>query len=71
MASMMAYRGPGGSLIYPPLEEALKEAGLYAMEHYVNKYQQRIVDYISARLIWVHCMTVSKKPETPVRTVYW
>jgi len=27
MANMMAYRDPGGDNIYPPLEEALKEAG--------------------------------------------
>jgi len=45
MANMMAYKGPGDKWIYPPLEEALKKAGLYTMEHYVNKQQQRIVDY--------------------------
>jgi len=53
---MMAYRGPGGGWIYPSLEEALKKAGLYTMEHYVNKRQQCIVDYISTR----HCMAASR-----------
>jgi len=55
MADMMAYRGPGTGWIYPPLEEALKEAGLCAMEHCVNKHQQCTVDYISTRPIWVRC----------------
>jgi len=62
MADLMAYRGPGGGWIYPPLEEALKKAGLHTMEHYVNKRQQRIVDYISTRPIWAHCMVASRKP---------
>jgi len=41
------------------------------MEHYVKKRQLRIVDYISTRPIWVHCVAESKKPVTPVRTVFW
>jgi len=71
MANMMAYKGPGDKWIYPPLEEALKKAGLYAMEHCVYKRQQRIVDYISTRPIWAHCMAASKKPGTPARTICW
>jgi len=67
MADMMACRGPGGGWVYPPLEEALKKAGLYTMEHYVNKRQQRIVDYISTRPIWAHCMAASRKPGTSPR----
>jgi len=31
------------SAICPPLEEALKKAGLHTMEHHVNKRQQRMV----------------------------
>jgi len=38
MANMMAYGGSGGGWIYPALEEALKGAGLYSMEHCVNKH---------------------------------
>jgi len=53
MADMMACRGPSGGWIYPPLEEALKKVGLYTMEHYVNKRQQGIVDYISTRPICI------------------
>jgi len=71
MADMMAHRGPGSGWIYPPLEEALKKAGLYTMEHYVNKRQQHIVDYISTRPIWVHCMAASRKSGTSPRMVYW
>jgi len=67
---MMAYRGPGGGWIYPPLEEVLKKAGLYTMEHYVSKRQQRIVDYISTRPIWSHCMAVRRQPGTSPKTVY-
>jgi len=67
MAKMMACRGPGGVWIYPPLEEALKEAGLYTMEHRVTKRQQRVVDYISTRPIWMHCIAASKRPGTPTR----
>jgi len=67
MANVMAYRGPGGGWIYPPLEEALKKTGLCTIEHNVNKCQQQIVDYISTRPIWVHCMSASKKPRTPAR----
>jgi len=71
MADMMAYRGPGGGWIYPSLEEALKKAGLYTMEHYVSKRQQRIVDYISTRPIWMHCMAASRKPGASSKTIYW
>jgi len=71
MTNMMAYKGPGDKWVYPPLEEALKKAGLYTMEHYVNKRQHRIVDYISTRPIWAHCMDASRKPGTPARTIYW
>jgi len=73
MADKMAYRGTGGGWIYPSLEEALKKAGLYTMEHYVSKRQQRIlvVDYISTRPIWAHCMAARRKPGTSSRTIYW
>jgi Reverse transcriptase (RNA-dependent DNA polymerase) len=71
MANMMAYRTAGGKWVYPPIEEALKKAGLYNIEHYVNKRQYRIVDYIASRPIWAHCMAATKKPGTPAKTVYW
>jgi len=71
MADMMAHRGPGGGWIYPPLEEALKKAGLCTMEHCVYKRQQRMVDCISTRPIWMHCMAASRKPGTSPRTVCW
>jgi len=71
MADMMAYRGPGSGWIYPPLEEALKKAGLYTMEHYVSKRQQRIVDYISTRPIWMHCTAARRQPGTSPKTVCW
>jgi len=71
MTNMMAYKGPGDKWVYPPLEEALKKAGLCGMEHCVNKRQHRIVDYISTRPIWAHCMDASRKPGTPARTIDW
>jgi len=71
MADMMAHRGPGSGWIYPSLEEALKKAGVHTMEHYVSKRQQRIVDSISTRRIWMHCMAARRQPGTSPRTVCW
>jgi len=71
MADMMACRGPGGGWIPPSLEEALKKAGLHAMEHCVSKRQQRTVDHISARPVWAHCMAASRKPGASSKTICW
>jgi len=71
MADMMAYRGPGGGWIYPSLEEALKKAGVCTMEHHVSKRQQRVVDCVSTRPVWMHCMAARRQPGTSPRTVHW
>jgi len=62
---------PGGGWLYPPITEALKESGLYTIVHYVNKHQQRIVNFVSTRPSWVHCMAAGKKPGTLAKMVYW
>jgi len=62
-------RGPCGGWIYPPLEEALKKAGLCTMEHCVSQRQQRTVDHISTRPVWAHCMAARRKPGTSPKTV--
>jgi len=71
MADVMACRGPSGVWVYPSLEEALKKAGVHTMEHCVSKRQQHMVDCISARPIWAHCMAASRQPATFPRTVCW
>ena len=34
---------------YPPIEEALEEAGLFRMEVYINRQQNTMVDYVATR----------------------
>jgi len=71
VADMMACRGPGGGWICPSLEEALKKDGACAMEHCASNRQQRTLDCISTRPIWMHCMAASRKPGSSPKTVYW
>jgi len=41
--------------VYPPIDEVLAEAGLFKLEVYIRRRQNRIVDYVSTRPIMDHC----------------
>ena len=40
--------------VYPPIDEVLAEAGLFPLETYIRRRQDRIVDYVSTRPIRHH-----------------
>jgi len=39
----------------PPILEVLLEAGLFSMEEYLSRHQNRIVDYVATRPIFQLC----------------
>jgi hypothetical protein len=72
MANMMPRRLPGGKWFYPDIEEAMKAAGMYTIEHYFLKRQARIVNYITNRPIWAHCMAATRKHgSSSQRRLWW
>jgi len=71
MTDVTACRGPRGGWICPSLEEALEKAGVRTMERCVSKRQQRTVDCISTRPIWMHCMATRRQPGSSPKTVCW
>ena len=71
MARMMAYKNSDGVWTYPPLEEALETAGLYSIEHYLTKRQQRVVQYIATRPIWAHVLDATQQQGPNPKTKYW
>jgi hypothetical protein len=41
--------------IYPPIEEALEEVGLYSVSHCIGKRQNTVADYVATRPIFDLC----------------
>ena len=60
-----------GEWIYPPLEEAYQEAGLYSMEKYIYRRQQSIAQHISTRPIYAACRAAERRSGSPSRQARW
>jgi hypothetical protein len=41
--------------IYPPIDKALEEVGLYSVSHYIEKRQNTVADYVATRPIFDLC----------------
>ena len=57
-----------GTWIYPPIEDALAEAGLFPLEIYIRRRQNSIAQYVATRPIHALCRTATPAPETPTET---
>jgi hypothetical protein len=44
-----------GEWVYPPINKALEEVGLYSIEHYIKKRQNTVVDYVATWPIFGLC----------------
>jgi hypothetical protein len=60
-----------GEWVYPPLEEALEDAGLFPLKHYIEKRQQRIAEYVATRPVATHIAMVTRPTGAPSRKTYW
>jgi hypothetical protein len=61
----------GDDWIYPPLEEAQEEAGLYTIQHYVQKRQNKVASYVATRPIWPHCVFADAAPDLSNSRLMW
>jgi len=71
ITGMVAYRAPGGEWVYPPIDEVLKEAGMYTMEHYISKRRNRLVTYVATRPIYDLCCDAVRPSGSPNRMFWW
>ena len=58
-----------GGWVYPPLEDAMAEAGLQEVETYVSCCQNTVVQYIATRPIMDLCLAAKRRlgPRVAVR----
>ena len=56
---------------YPPIEEALEEAGLFRMEVYINRRQNTMVDYVATRPLLDLCMECDRLDGSSRATLWW
>ena len=56
IAGKVAFR-QGDEWVWPPLEEALDEAGLWPMREYIRRRQATVEQYIATRPIYGLCTT--------------
>ena len=70
IARKMPYK-VGEVWIYPPLEEAREDAGVYTIQHYVEKRQNRVAMYVASRPIWPHCVYADANPDISASRIMW
>ena len=56
--------------VYPPVDEVLAEAGLFTMEEYITRRQNRLADYVATRPIFELCMEC-ERPDGSSRAQLW
>ena len=59
------------SFEYPPLEEAIQEAGLEEVEAYVLRRKNMVAQYIVMRPIMDLCKEAVRRPRTWVKKRWW
>jgi hypothetical protein len=61
-----------GTWHYPPLDKAMKEAGLHSMEHYIAVQQNRMAHHIASRAIYTQCVASQpRRGSAPNISRYW
>ena len=64
-------RGRDGGWMYPPLAEAIVEAGLPEVETYVSHQYNTVSQFISTRPIMDPCLAAKKRPGSRVAKRWW
>ena len=57
--------------MYPPIGEALEEAGLWPVEYYITQLQGKIAQYISPRPIYGICAETDRMQGSPATMLRW
>ena len=57
--------------VYPPIAEALEEAGLYTMEEYLSVRRNRLVDYVATRPIFNLCGSAERLSGSSRHQRWW
>ena len=57
--------------VYPPLEDAIAEAGLQEVNTYISHHQNTVVQYIATRPIMDLFMAVKRRPGPRVTMRWW
>ena len=64
-------QGRDGVLVYPPLEDAMAEAGLQEVETYVSRRQNTVAQFIATRPIMDLCLATEQRPGPRVSKRWW
>ena len=60
-----------GEWVYPPIEEALEEPGLYSIEHYINVRRRTLVQNVATRPIVELCKDLERLSGSSNRQYWW
>ena len=72
ITGMIPRRLPDGTWFYPPLDQAMKQAGLRSMEHYIAVRQDRMAQHIATRAIYTQCVEAHpQRGSAPNIARYW
>ena len=63
IANKLPQRQRDGSWTYPPLSEALKDAGLYSLQTYISRRQNTIAEWVATRPIYQLCHQALPVPD--------
>ena len=64
-------KGWDGVWVYPPLEDAMAEAGLQEVETYISCRHNTVEQYITTRPIMDLCLAAKLRPGTRVEMWWW
>jgi hypothetical protein len=68
----MMPRKTNGEWHYPPLDKALREAGLHSMEHYIAVRHNRMARLFAERPIYTQCLAAEpRRGSAPNISRYW
>ena len=71
IARKMAYK-VGDAWVYPDIDGAREDAGLYTIHHYVDKRQNRVATWVATRPIWPYCIATDGDTDiTSSRLMWW
>ncbi len=57
--------------VYPPIEDALNEVGLYPIAHYLEVSQNRLMDQIATKPILELCRMAERLSGSPQMKLWW
>ena len=71
ITSKVPQRLPSGEWVYPPIAEALDEAGLFPISHYVEERRNRLAEKVATRPIREVIANMERMSGSPNRQYWW